>query len=84
MSLRAKLYDVDRHQEKTRTFLHSFLADHWDELVTLAKGRLVTGHFVWGDKNFKEWDANRLLKECAEELADAINYGTERWNKLDS
>ena len=83
MSLPDKLANLDRHDEKTRAFLHAFIDDWWDEIGHVAKGRLVTGHFVWGDRNFKEWDEARLLKEAVEELADARNYLTERFVKLD-
>lgn len=84
MALTDKLAAVDRHGEKTRTFLHAFLDDYWDELALMAKGRLVRGHFQWADANYLEWDANRLLAELAEEIADAINYATERFRKLDA
>ena len=82
MSLERKLQNVDRHADKTRAFLHAFLDEHWDHLVLMAQGRLVRGHFQWEDRNYKEWDAARLLAELSEELADAINYGTERFEKL--
>jgi hypothetical protein len=82
-SLPQKLEAVDRHSEKTRAFLHAFIDQYWDEIGVLAKGRLVTGHFVFGDRNFKEWGPERLLKENIEELADARNYLTERFVKLD-
>jgi hypothetical protein len=84
MSLNAKLTAVDRQSEKTRAFLHAFIDDYWDEIGFVSKGRLVTGHFVWGDTNFKEWGPERLVKEMVEELADARNYVTERFEKLDS
>ena len=82
MTLPGKLAAVDRHADKTHQFLLQFLTEYWEELVLMAKGRLVRGHFHWQDRNYKEWDADRLLAELAEELADAINYGTERWEKL--
>ena len=78
-----KLVSVDRHAVKTRAFLHGFIDSYYDELVLMAKGRLVRGHFQFGDRNYKEWDADRLLAELSEELADAINYATERFVKLD-
>lgn len=84
MSLAGKLSNVDRHGEKTRVFLHAFIDEYWDELTLMAKGRLVRGHFEYEDRNYKEWSAERLLAELAEEIADAINYGVERFNKLDA
>ena len=82
MSLPDKLAAVDRHGEKTRSFLHALIDEYWEEIGQVSKGRLVTGHFVFGDRNFKEWPPERLLKEIIEELADARNYGTERFVKL--
>ena len=82
MSLPDKLAAVETHSDKTRAFLHSFVDEYWDEIGQVAKGRLVTGHFVWGDRNFKEWGPERLLKEMVEELADARNYCTERFVKM--
>lgn len=83
-SLKGKLDAVDRHGETVKVFLHGFIEEYWEEIGVLAKGRLVTGHFIYGDKNFKEWDATRLLKENLEELADARNYLTERVVKMDA
>lgn len=83
MSLDGKLGNVDRHGDKTRAFLHAFIDNYWDDLILMAKGRLVRGHFEYGDRNYKEWGVERLLAELAEELADAVNYGVERFNKLD-
>ena len=84
MSLAGKLAAVDRRGEQTKTFLLAFIDEYWDELTLMAKGRLVRGHFEYEDRNYKEWSAERLLAELAEEIADAINYAAERFNKLDS
>lgn len=83
MSLAGKLSAVDRRGEQTKTFLLAFIDEYWDELTLMAKGRLVRGHFEFEDRNYKEWSAERLLAELAEEIADAINYAAERFNKLD-
>ena len=83
MSLNGKLASIDRREQQTKTFLLSFIEEYWDELTLMAKGRLVRGHFEYEDRNYKEWSAERLLAELAEEIADAINYAAERFNKLD-
>ena len=83
ISLTQKLLEVDAQQEKAITFLIAFLTEYRDELALQAKGRLVRGHFEYGDRNYKEWGPERLLAEISEELADAINYATERFRKLD-
>lgn len=83
MSLNGKLASVDRREEQAKTFLLTFIDQYWDELVLMAKGRLVRGHFEYEDRNYKEWGAERLLAELAEEIADAINYAAERFNKID-
>ena len=83
MSLNGKLASVDRREEQAKTFLLTFIEQYWDELVLMAKGRLVRGHFEYEDRNYKEWGPERLLAELAEEIADAINYAAERFNKID-
>ena len=83
MSLDGKLASIDRRDDQTKTFLLAFIDEWWDELLLLAKGRLVRGHFEYEDRNYKEWGPERLLAELAEEIADAINYAAERFNKLD-
>lgn len=84
VSLTGKLASIDRRDAQTKVFLAAFIDEYWDELLLMAKGRLVRGHFEYGDRNYKEWGPERLLAELAEELADAINYAAERFNKLDA
>ena len=84
MSLSQKLLEVDAQQDKVRAFLIGFIEEYWDELLLMAKGRLVRGHFQYGDRNYKEWDDARLLAELSEELADAVNYAAERFRKMDA
>lgn len=45
-----------------------------DELIAMARGRHVYGHFRFGDRNYAEYDQDRLIAEAAEEGADWINY----------
>lgn len=52
----------------------AWLQTHPEELITLARGRHVYGHYRYGDRNFAEYDQDRLIAEAAEEIADCINY----------
>lgn len=65
------------HEEWAPTavrYLIDWLRDHPDDLIALARGRHVWGHYRYGDRNYAEYDQDRLVAEAAEELADAINY----------
>lgn len=73
----AKLKRYDEFSGRAVTVLLEWLAEFPEELVAVARGRHVTGHIMYGDRNYAAWDHDRLLKETAEELADAINYVVE-------
>lgn len=49
-----------------------------DELITIARARHISGHFVHRDGKLFEFDEGRLDKETLEELADAIVYQARR------
>lgn len=76
MSLDAKLEVFDEHANQAVDELIAWLDQCRDDLIAVARGRHVTGHYLYGDVNFKEWGRRRLRKETAEELADAIVYTT--------
>ena len=78
MSLEAKLHDFDRNADEAVTWLIAFLEEYREPLIHLARGRQVSGHFLYGDRLMYEYDRDRLAAEIAEELADAIVYGARR------
>ena len=61
---------ASRAIEEMITWLH----EHPDEIIAMARGRHVWGHYIYGDRNFAEYDQDRLIAEAAEELADCVNY----------
>jgi hemerythrin len=71
----AKLERHEQYAAQAVAELVAWLQDHPQDLIAVARGRHVTGHLLYGDRNYAEWDRDRLRKEIAEELADAINYG---------
>lgn len=73
----AKLKRHDKLAKASVDYLIAWLQDYPEELIAIAKGRHVTGHLLYGDRNYAEWDDDRLAKETAEELADGINYTIE-------
>lgn len=56
----------------------AFVESHRDEVLTLARARHITGHFVYGDTRMYEYDRGRLVKEILEEAADAVVYSAAR------
>ena len=76
MSLDAKLEVFDQHADQAIDELLAWLDWRRGDLVAVARGRHVTGHYLYEDANFAEWDSRRLRKEASEELADAIVYMT--------
>ena len=73
-TLDAKLADFDEYADDAVAFLIRWLGEHGDDLIALARGRRVWGHYMYENKNFIEYNEPRLLAEASEELADAINY----------
>jgi len=68
---------LKRHEEwtpKAVEMMIAWLHEHPDELIAMARGRHVWGHFRFGDRNYAEYDQDRLIAEAAEELADCVNY----------
>jgi hypothetical protein len=82
--LDAKLASFDAHAFAAVDFLIGWLAQHPQDLIALARGRRVWGHYRYENKNFLEYDVPTLLAEASEELADAINYIALRIERLSS
>jgi hypothetical protein len=76
--LEAKLEIFDRYAHDAVRDLIGTLAVYAEDLVVLARGRHVDGHYRYGDRNFLEWDDGEMLAQQMQELADAIVYGTQR------
>jgi hypothetical protein len=76
LTLDAKLEAFDWNAEQAVDEIIDWLTRHRGDLIAVARGRHVTGHYLYADRNFAEWDTDRLRKEAAEELADAIVYLT--------
>ena len=82
-ALDSKLRDFDSQADAAVTWLIAFLDEYRPELVHLARGRQVLGHFMYGDRLMYEYDRARLAAEIAEELADAIVYAARRLDLKD-
>jgi hypothetical protein len=78
VSLESKIADFDRQADAAVTWLIAFLDEYREPLVHAARGRLVEGHFRYGDRLMYELDRDQLAAETVQELADAINYIARR------
>lgn len=74
VDLDAKLTIFDEYADVAVDSLIEWLSKHKEDLIVLARGRHVEGHYRYGNKNFLEWDDGELLANTAQELADAIVY----------
>jgi hypothetical protein len=74
----SKLTEWDANADLAFEELLNWIAQNRDELLAVAKGRHVWGHYRYADRNYYEYDADRLVSETAEEIGDAINYFTRR------
>ena len=70
----AKLERWDEWAPLAHRYLIDWLRQEPDELMAIARGRHVWGHYRYGDRNYAEYDIDRLVAEASEELGDAINY----------
>lgn len=78
MTLNAKLEMFDRYAEAAVDDLIGWLMQHRGDLIAVARGRHVLGHYLYENRNFAEYDIARLRTETAEELADAIVYTSRK------
>jgi hypothetical protein len=77
VDLDAKLDAFDENAEEAVDLLIGWLQAHRSDLIALARGRHVWGHYRYGNRNFLEWGDGELLVAMAEELADGIVYGSK-------
>ena len=78
MSLESKLADFDRNARPAARWLALFIEEYEDALIHAARGRLVEGHFRYGDRLMYELSREELAAEIVQELADGINYAARR------
>jgi len=76
--LERKLYEFDSVAHQAVDQLIEWIARDRDELIVMAAGRLVEGHYRYRDRLMYEYDADTLKAEAAQEVADAINYLARR------
>ena len=72
--LDAKLEVFDQEAEAAIDDLIRWLTEQRADLIAVARGRHVEGHYRYGDANFLEWSYGELQAQTAQELADAIVY----------
>lgn len=82
--LSRKLEQHEQYAARAVQYLIDWLSADGYELEALARGRHVTGHYLYGDTLMYEYDARRLKAEAAEELADAVNYIALMLRRADS
>lgn len=82
--LPAKLEAFDRHAPDAVRFIITWLTENHGDLVAVARGRHVTGHYRYADAGLFEFDTDALLAEAAEEVADAIVYLARRIHLLNA
>lgn len=74
MSLSEKLESFDQHAEAAVDELLAWIERDRVALIAAARGRLVEGHYRYGDRLMYEYDVDELKAEASQEVADAINY----------
>ena len=72
--LDAKLKQHEEWAHRAVEMMIAWLREHPEEIIAMARGRHVWGHYVYGDRHYAEYDQDRLIAEAAEELADGVNY----------
>lgn len=78
MTLESKIADFDRNADAALTWLVNFLEDYREPIIHAARGRLVEGHFRYGDRLMYELSRDELAAEIVQELADGVNYAARR------
>ena len=73
-SLKEKQDQLSDWEQTAVRYLIDWLRDDPEQVLALARARIVTGHYVYGDSRMYEYAQGRLLKEVLEELADAVVY----------
>lgn len=80
--LDAKLEIFDKHATAAVDEIIEWLTCHRGDLIAVARGRHVEGHYRFGDVGLFEHGKQALLAEAAQELADAIVYLARRQHLL--
>lgn len=66
---------IDKHEMSAQIKLEDLIArDSWEEIIQIAKGRHILGHYEYGDTNLMEWSDGKIVAAVLEELADALVY----------
>jgi hypothetical protein len=74
VTLQAKLAAFDKHSRLAFDELLEWLHRDREALIHAARGRLVEGHYRFGDRLMYEYSQEELQAEACQEIADAINY----------
>ena len=74
VTLQKKLDAFDKHSREAFDELLEWLHRDREALIHAARGRLVAGHYRYGDRLMYEYGQEQLQAEACEEIADAINY----------
>jgi hypothetical protein len=70
----AKAAVIDKHEVMAYHRLIDLFHLHWNEILTVARGRHILGHYEYGDSNLFEWSDGKVRAAIIEELADAVVY----------
>ena len=76
MTAKDKADMIYAHKETVYFNLKSLLENSWEEIVDVAVGRHILGHYEYGDTNLFEWSDGKVKAAILEELADAVVYQT--------
>lgn len=82
LQLDAKLDIFDRHAGAAVDEILEWLSTRRDELIAVARGRHVEGHYRYGDEGLFEHGVRELRAEAAQEIGDAIVYLARRKHLL--
>ena len=67
---------IDRHARAVKSEILSRVTSDelWAEVLAVARGRHILGHYEYGDTNLFEWSDGKVRAAIIEELADAVVY----------
>lgn len=63
----------DRKSEECLAKLYTFISEHEDDILSMARDRLVDGYSKYGEKMWM-MDTKERRYNILEEIADAVNY----------
>ena len=73
--LKKKLDDFDQWAPTAIQWLIAWLRENPEEILAVARARLITGELVYNGDGMYSHEQGRLEKEILEELADGVCYG---------